>query len=109
MEFRIGVNLGDVIVNGENLFGDGVNIAARLEGVAEPSGICITGAIRDQIEGKLNFPLIAIGQRSLKNISRPVPSTLWIGSSSTQQLQACWAAIFYCQTNPRLQYSRSQI
>ena len=73
MEFRIGVNLGDVIVNGENLFGDGVNIAARLEGVAEPSGICITGAIRDQIEGKLNFPLIAIGQRSLKNISRPVP------------------------------------
>ena len=73
MEFRIGVNLGDVIVNGENLFGDGVNIAARLEGVAEPRGICITGAIRDQIEGKLNFPLIAIGQRSLKNISRPVP------------------------------------
>ena len=72
MDFRIGVNLGDVIVDGENLFGDGVNIAARLEGVAEPRGICISGAIRDQIEGKLNFPLIAMGQRSLKNISRPV-------------------------------------
>jgi TolB-like protein/tetratricopeptide (TPR) repeat protein len=72
MEFRIGLNLGDVMVDGDNLFGDGVNVAARLEGVAEPGGICISGAIRDQIEGKLSFPLTPIGQRSLKNISRPV-------------------------------------
>lgn len=72
MEFRIGLNLGDVMVDGDNLFGDGVNVAARLEGVAEPGGICISGAMRDQIEGKLNFPLMSIGQRSLKNISRPV-------------------------------------
>jgi TolB-like protein/class 3 adenylate cyclase len=72
MEFRIGVNLGDVMVDSDNLLGDGVNVAARLEGVADPSGICISGAVRDQIEGKLNFPLTSIGQRSLKNISRPV-------------------------------------
>ncbi|MFB9267220.1 adenylate/guanylate cyclase domain-containing protein [Bradyrhizobium erythrophlei] len=72
MEFRIGVNLGDVMVESDNLFGDGVNVAARLEGVAEPGGICVSGAVRDQIEGKLNFPLMPIGQRSLKNISRPV-------------------------------------
>jgi adenylate cyclase len=72
MEFRIGVNLGDVMVDGDNLLGDGVNVAARLEGVADPGGICISGAVRDQIEGKLNFPLTPIGQRSLKNISRPV-------------------------------------
>ena len=72
MEFRIGVNLGDVMVDGDNLLGDGVNVAARLEGVADPGGICISGAVRDQIEGKLNFPLISIGQRTLKNISRPV-------------------------------------
>jgi adenylate cyclase len=72
MDFRIGVNLGDVMVDSENLFGDGVNVAARLEGVAEPGGICISGAVRDQIEGKLTFALTPIGQRSLKNISRPV-------------------------------------
>jgi TolB-like protein/class 3 adenylate cyclase len=72
MEFRIGVNLGDVMVDGDNLLGDGVNVAARLEGVAEPGGICISGAVRDQIEGKLNFALMSIGQRSLKNINHPV-------------------------------------
>ncbi|WP_245471858.1 adenylate/guanylate cyclase domain-containing protein [Bradyrhizobium nanningense] len=72
MEFRIGVNVGDLIVEGDNLFGDGVNIAARLEGVADPGGICISDVVRDQIEGKLNFPLMSLGKRSLKNISRPV-------------------------------------
>lgn len=72
MDFRIGVNLGDIIVDGDNLFGDGVNIAARLEGVADPGGICISGAVRDQIEGKLTFPLVPLGERSLKNISRPI-------------------------------------
>jgi adenylate cyclase len=72
MEFRIGVNLGDVMVDCDNLLGDGVNVAARLQGVADPGGICISGAVRDQIEGKLNFPLMSIGQRSLKNICRPV-------------------------------------
>ena len=72
MDFRIGVNLGDVMAAGDNLFGDGVNIAARLEGVADPGGICISGAVRDQIEGKLKFALMPIGQRSLKNINRPV-------------------------------------
>ncbi|WP_249152784.1 adenylate/guanylate cyclase domain-containing protein [Bradyrhizobium liaoningense] len=72
MEFRIGLNLGDVMVDSDNLLGNGVNVAARLQGVADPGGICISGAIRDQIEGKLNFPLTPIGQRSLKNISGPV-------------------------------------
>jgi adenylate cyclase len=71
MEFRIGINLGDVMADGNNLL-DGVNVAARLEGVAEPRGICISGAVREQIEGKLKFALTPLGQRSLKNISRPV-------------------------------------
>ena len=70
MEFRIGVNLGNVMVDNDNLLGDGVNIAARLQGVADPGGICISGAVRDHIEG--DFPLMPVGQRSLKNISRPV-------------------------------------
>ncbi|WP_247277005.1 MULTISPECIES: adenylate/guanylate cyclase domain-containing protein [unclassified Bradyrhizobium] len=72
MEFRIGINVGDVMADGDDVLGDGVNVAARLEGVAEPGGICISGTVRDQIEGKLNFALTPLGQRSLKNISRPV-------------------------------------
>jgi adenylate cyclase len=73
IEFRIGLNLGDVIVEGSDLLGDGVNIAARLQEVAAPAGICLTGAVREQIEGKLNFPIAALGERSLKNIPRPIP------------------------------------
>jgi TolB-like protein/class 3 adenylate cyclase len=72
MELRIGINLGDVVADGEDLLGDGVNVAARLQAVAAPAGICLSGAIREQIEGKLDFPLIALGERSLKNIPRPV-------------------------------------
>ena len=73
MEFRIGINLGDVIAEGDDLLGDGVNVAARLQGVASPAGICIAGAVREQIEGKLAFPLVSLGERALKNLPRPVP------------------------------------
>ena len=73
MEFRIGVNLGDVMAEGEDLLGDGINVAARLQGVASPGGICISGSVRDQIEGKLHFALTPLGERSLKNIPRAVP------------------------------------
>jgi adenylate cyclase len=72
MEFRIGVNLGDVVAQGEDRLGHGVNVAARLQGIAEPSGICISATVRDHIEGKLNFPLLNLGERRLKNIPRPV-------------------------------------
>jgi adenylate cyclase len=72
MELRIGVNLGDIIVENDNLFGDGVNVAARLEEVAGPADICISGAVLDQIEGKVGFPMSGLGRRVLKNILRPV-------------------------------------
>ena len=72
MEFRIGLSIGDVVVKGDDLLGDGVNVAARLQGMAQPAGICISGALREQIEGKLDFPLVSLGERSLKNIPRPV-------------------------------------
>ena len=72
MRFRIGINLGDVIVEGERLYGDGVNIAARLESLAEGGGICLSGPAFDQIEGKLPFDCEFIGEHAVKNIARPV-------------------------------------
>ena len=72
MEFRIGINLGDVVAEGDDLLGDGVNVAARLQEVANPAGICISSSVQEQIEGKLQFPLTPLGERSLKNIPRPV-------------------------------------
>jgi adenylate cyclase len=72
MHFRIGVHVGDVIVQGENLFGDGVNIAARLEALAEPGGICISGTVRDQIGTKLPLAFTDLGDQPVKNIAQPV-------------------------------------
>jgi adenylate cyclase len=62
MEFRIGINVGDVVVEGERLYGDGVNIAARLESLAEPGGICISGTVYDQIKNKLSLEYAATGK-----------------------------------------------
>src|ERR1700751_13883 len=71
MRFRIGIHLGDVIVEGQNLFGDGVNIAARLEALAEPGGICLSGAGRDQIGTRLPIGFAPLGEQRLKNIAEP--------------------------------------
>ncbi|HJY83682.1 MAG TPA: adenylate/guanylate cyclase domain-containing protein [Candidatus Binatia bacterium] len=76
MEFRIGINLGEVIVEGEQIYGDGVNIAACLESLAEAGGICISGSVYDQVETKLNFLNLAyeyLGERTVQNIAKPVP------------------------------------
>jgi TolB-like protein/class 3 adenylate cyclase len=70
--YRIGVNLGDVLIDGDDILGDGVNIAARLEGVAEPSGICISGSAYDHVRGKIDADFIDLGDKDLKNIARPV-------------------------------------
>jgi class 3 adenylate cyclase/predicted ATPase len=72
MWFRIGVNLGEVLVDGDRLYGDGVNIAARLEGLAEGGGICISGTVYDQVMAKLDLTYTDLGERAVKNISRPV-------------------------------------
>ena len=72
MEFRIGINVGDVIVEGDRIYGDGVNIAARLEGLADGGGICISGAVHEQVENKLPLTYTALGEQSVKNILRPV-------------------------------------
>lgn len=72
LQFRIGVNLGDVMEKGNDLLGDGVNVAARLESIAEPGGICVSSSVYDQIAGKLDLGFVNIGTQSLKNIQRPI-------------------------------------
>jgi adenylate cyclase len=72
IRFRIGINLGDVIVDGDDIFGDGVNVAARLEALSEPGGLCISRMVRDQIRDKLPYTFEDLGERSVKNIARPV-------------------------------------
>ncbi|MGB6796507.1 MAG: alpha/beta fold hydrolase [Xanthobacteraceae bacterium] len=70
--FRIGINVGDIIFDGDDIFGDGVNIAARLEAICEPGGICISRAANDQIRDKLSFAFADLGEQTVKNISRAV-------------------------------------
>jgi hypothetical protein len=72
IEFRIGINVGDVIIDGNDIFGDGVNVAARLEAIAEPGGIFISRQVYDQVEGKLTLRFRKLGPRDLKNIAKPV-------------------------------------
>jgi len=72
IEFRVGINLGDISAEGEDIFGDGVNIAARLEALAEPGGICISRVVRDQVRDRLDYTFEDLGEQRVKNIARPV-------------------------------------
>src|SRR5205807_7984565 len=72
IQFRIGVNIGDVIFEKGDVFGDGVNIAARLEQIAPPGGICLSEDAYRQVRGKLNIPIADAGEQNLKNISNPI-------------------------------------
>src|SRR3984893_2981474 len=72
IRFRIGINLGDIIIDGDDIFGDGVNVAARLEALSDPGGICISRMVRDQIRDKLAYAFDDMGEQSVKNIARPV-------------------------------------
>jgi class 3 adenylate cyclase/TolB-like protein len=72
IEFRIGINVGDIIIDDDDIFGDGVNVAARLQTLAEPGGICVSRGVRDQVLDKLNFAFDDLGAQEVKNIVRPV-------------------------------------
>jgi TolB-like protein/class 3 adenylate cyclase/tetratricopeptide (TPR) repeat protein len=72
IQFRIGINIGDVIYDDARIYGDGINIAARLEGIAEAGGICVSGAVQEQVQGKLDFVFEDVGEQQLKNIARSV-------------------------------------
>jgi TolB-like protein/class 3 adenylate cyclase len=89
MLFRIGINLGDILIEGDDILGDGVNVAARLEGIAEPGSICISSSAYEQVRGKVAVEFADLGEQSLKNIARPVrvyaavPSRLSPGAQSS--------------------------
>jgi adenylate cyclase len=89
LRFRIGVNLGDVIADGDDIFGDGVNVAARLEALAEPGGVCVSDVVHDQIRDKLPYRFADRGEQTVTNIARSVGSMRfasridwWRGSGS---------------------------
>jgi TolB-like protein len=72
IEFRMGINVGDIIIDGTDMWGDGVNVAARLEALAEPNGICVSGRVQEDVHGRLDIAFEDTGERQLKNIARPV-------------------------------------
>ena len=88
MQFRVGLNLGDVIVEGDNLYGDGVNIAARLEATAEPGGICVSGKFYDEVRRKLDLSFVSMGAQEMKNIDEPVPTFMVEIGSASKVLEA---------------------
>jgi class 3 adenylate cyclase len=72
IQYRVGINVGDVLADGDDILGDSVNIAARLEGIAEPGGICLSAAAYEQVRGKLDIAVADMGEQDLKNIARPL-------------------------------------
>lgn len=88
--YRIGVNLGDVIVEEDGIFGDGVNVAARLESIAEPGGICISSAVRDQVGDRLELVYEDLGDQNVKNISRPIRVYKVVIGSLEAGRRPCW-------------------
>jgi len=104
IEFRIGVNLGDVIAEEQDIFGDGVNIAARLEALAEPGGICVSRVVRDQVRDKLDYTFEDLGEQNVKNIARPVRVYRVFDRAAESQDPAVQAATLITQTfiAPRL-------
>lgn len=78
IEFRVGINLGDVVIDGDDIHGDGVNVAARLEGLAEPGGIYVSAAVYDQVRDRVDLPFEDLGDQQVKNIDRPVRVWRWV-------------------------------
>ena len=82
IEFRVGVNLGDVVIDGDDIHGDGVNVAARLENHAEPGGICVSGKVYEEVRDRTEMPFEDLGEQEFKNIDRPVRVWRWVADGS---------------------------
>ena len=90
IEFRVGINVGDVIVEEHDIFGDRVNVAARLEGLAEPGGICVSGVVRDQVRDRLGLAFADLSAQSVKNIARRFGCMRWtLEASPAYRWRAC--------------------
>jgi adenylate cyclase len=85
IEFRVGINLGDVVIDGDDIHGDGVNVAARLEGMAEPGGICVSGKVYEEVRDRTDFAFEDLGEREVKNIDRPVRVWRWIAGAPPRE------------------------
>jgi len=92
IELRIGINLGDVVIDGDDIQGDGVNLAARLEGMAEPGGICVSGMVYEGVRDRIDVPFEDLGEREVKNLSRPVHVWRWRANGSPASATATVAA-----------------
>ncbi|NNE23264.1 MAG: hypothetical protein HKN11_11710 [Rhizobiales bacterium] len=90
MNFRIGINFGDVMLENGNFFGDGVNIAARLEALATPGGVCVSKQVMEQCSGKLDFTLANAGRHRLKNIAKPVDVWCWPAQDAGKMRRSSW-------------------
>jgi adenylate cyclase len=94
IEFRIGINVGDIIVEGDDIFGDGVNIAARLESICQAGGVCISDVVQQQVNGRVEATFVDLGEQSLKNITRPVRAySIALGEAPPQAAVAAAAAL----------------
>ena len=113
IEFRMGINLGDIIKDRRDIYGDGVNIAARLEALAEPGGICVSRVVRDQVRDKLAFSFEDMGEQQVKNIARPIRvHRILLGErpvSPSQGRVLRQTRRWRCPTSPRSQCCRSRI
>ena len=88
--FRVGINIGDIIVDGDDIFGDGVNVAARLQEIAAPGGICISSRVHEDVRDRLDFGFDDGGLQTLKNIARPVQVWRWqLGATLSQEARIC--------------------
>jgi adenylate cyclase len=87
IEFRIGINLGDVVIDGDDIQGDGVNVAARLEGLAEPGGICVSGMVYEGVRDRIDVPFEDLGEQEVKNIDRPVRVWRWLAGDRATQVE----------------------
>lgn len=101
--YRIGINLGDIIIDGGDIFGDGVNIAARLEGLASPGGVCISGKVFDEVRSNIDVGFDNLGEKQVKNIKKPIKIYQWpISNSDTGQTSEITTETFPIHQKPSI-------